>query len=182
MPLQAPRKESLVGNFCRDYTTKTPKPTMGKACRVGYGKGYDKGVKVASTYDFSGTFEPIDLTAPEPPVETQTKRETPPEPAHVEKVPSPEPEQAPKLLVSLPAAAGAESFAPAPFLFRQNSGGSPAQSVLPAQVTVDDQEIYLQIFEGDDHMAKIKGFCDQYMADSADSCVKQLTPHVEKKL
>ena len=49
-------------------------------------------------------------------------------------------------------------------------------------VTVDDQEIYLQIFEGDDHVQKIQLFCDQYMSDSASSCVSQLTPHVVKKL
>ena len=49
-------------------------------------------------------------------------------------------------------------------------------------VTVDDQEIYLQVFEGEDHMKKIEAFCMQYMADSSSSCVTQLTPHVEKKL
>ena len=47
---------------------------------------------------------------------------------------------------------------------------------------VDDQEIYLQVFEGEDHMKKIEAFCMQYMADSSSSCVTQLTPHVEKKL
>ena len=47
---------------------------------------------------------------------------------------------------------------------------------------MDDQEIYLQVFEGEDHMKKIEAFCAQYMADSSGSCVTQLTPHVEKKL
>ena len=30
---EPPRKEALTGNFCREYTAKTPKPTMGKSCR-----------------------------------------------------------------------------------------------------------------------------------------------------
>ena len=49
-------------------------------------------------------------------------------------------------------------------------------------VTVDDTEIFLQIFEGDDATKKVSDFCAEYMSDSADSCVRQLTPHVEKKL
>ena len=39
-----------------------------------------------------------------------------------------------------------------------------------------------QIFEGDDAVAKVASFCAEFMSDSADSCVRQLTPHVEKKL
>ena len=123
---------------------------MGKSCRSGYGKGYEKATQLVRDYDWREVRG--EIVPPEPPVETTTKREEAPvEPA---KPPSPEPKATtaePRLLVSLP-------------------------------VTVDDQEIYLQVFEGDDHTQKIQEFCDQYMADSAASCVSQLTPHVLKKL
>lgn len=49
-------------------------------------------------------------------------------------------------------------------------------------VTVDDAEVHLEIFEGDDAVERVSAFCADNMADSVDSCVRQLTPHVERKL
>lgn len=49
-------------------------------------------------------------------------------------------------------------------------------------VTVDDTEIHLEIFSGEDAIARIGAFCAEHMADSQESCARQLTPHVERKL
>lgn len=49
-------------------------------------------------------------------------------------------------------------------------------------VTVDDTEIHLEIFSGEDAIARISAFCAEHMADSQESCARQLTPHVERKL
>lgn len=150
-----------MGVFCRPYLTQTPKPTIHKSCRTGYALGYDKALKVARATDFGAEKEAEKEAepdaAPEQHVTIETKRETPPAPKE-------EPKEEP---------APAEE-APAP----------PAEPALLVNmpVTVDDKEVFLQIREGDDAAAKVTAFCDQHMSDSAESCVRQLTPHVEKKL
>jgi len=151
-----PKKDGIMGAFCRPYLTQTPKPTIHKACRTGYALGYEKAYSKARSTDFA---EPVrdeeeeeKKEAEAPRVTIETKREPEPEPAPVveeEKAPAPPAE--PKLLVNMP-------------------------------VTVDEEEVFLQIREGDDAAAKVAAFCDQHMSDSAESCVRQLTPHVEKKL
>eukprot|EP00633_Aureoumbra_lagunensis_P001280 CAMPEP_0197285722 /NCGR_PEP_ID=MMETSP0890-20130614/1091_1 /TAXON_ID=44058 ORGANISM="Aureoumbra lagunensis, Strain CCMP1510" /NCGR_SAMPLE_ID=MMETSP0890 /ASSEMBLY_ACC=CAM_ASM_000533 /LENGTH=177 /DNA_ID=CAMNT_0042753517 /DNA_START=179 /DNA_END=712 /DNA_ORIENTATION=+ len=49
-------------------------------------------------------------------------------------------------------------------------------------VTVDDNEIHLEIFSDQDADEQLLTFCSTYMTDSQDSCVRQLSPHVQRKL
>ena len=152
-----PEKNGLMGTFCRKYLSDYPKPLIHKACRMGYATGFDKSAKASADVDFTGVSPYVD--APDaPPVTIETKRETPPEPpAKKADAPPPPKKEEPK-----------EPAGP--------------KLLVNMPVTVDDQEIFLQIFEGDDAVAKVASFCAEFMSDSADSCVRQLTPHVEKKL
>ena len=155
-----PEKNGLTGSFCRSYMSEFPKPTVHKACRQGYQMGYDKSLAMAKAYDWNAHKPKPDADAP--PVTMETKREAAPAKAadrkEPEKAPEPEPEPEPE-----PAAAEPKLLVNMP-------------------VTVDDREIFLQIWEGDDSNVKIAAFCDEHMSDSAESCIKQLTPHVNKKL
>ena len=149
-----PKKDGLMGNFCRKYLSDYPKPTIHKSCRTGYATGFDKSAKMAREVNFEGV-SPYTRGNEEPdapPVTIETKRETP-------AAPKAEPEKA---------------AAPEP--------PAAPKLLVNMPVTVDDTEIFLQIFEGDDATKKVSDFCAEYMSDSADSCVRQLTPHVEKKL
>jgi len=176
---------------CRDWRMMLPRPKVGKACTQAYDdaafavcaarcEGRDPprreglmgnfcreytaktpkptmGKSCRSGYgkgfDKGLTIDVGPAKQAAPPVETQTKRAPEPEPEVQEEAPpSPEP------------------------------AATEPRLLVSLPVTVDDREIYLQVFEGEDHTQKIQAFCDQYMADSAASCVTQLTPHVEKKL
>ena len=49
-------------------------------------------------------------------------------------------------------------------------------------VTVDEADINLLIYEGQEAMAAVDAFCKEHMAAAGSACVDQLLPHVQRKL
>ena len=58
----------------------------------------------------------------------------------------------------------------------------PRKLLVTMPVTLDDEEVHLEIFDDADPAAQLDAFCGTHMADSIDTCVKQLTPHIQRKL
>lgn len=177
---------------CRDWRMMLPRPKVGKACTQAYDdaafavctarcEGREPPRKEALTGNFCREYT---AKTPKPTMGKSCRSgyakgfdkgllidvgRSAPEPAKPEpkRAPEPEPEPEPEKREAPPS--------PEP-------ASTEPKLLVSLPVTVDDQEIYLQVFEGEDHMKKIEAFCMQYMADSSSSCVTQLTPHVEKKL
>ena len=49
-------------------------------------------------------------------------------------------------------------------------------------VTVDNEAVPLEIFDGDDPDEVVTAFCATHMAGAGESCSKQLLPHVTSKI
>lgn len=49
-------------------------------------------------------------------------------------------------------------------------------------VTVDDAEINLKVYSDEIPAERVAAFCKEHMPDAVDSCIRQLTLHVQRKL
>ena len=138
-----------------------------RSCGAGYQKGFDHGVKEATAIvDSAATTTPAaDEPVPETPKAAQPEA---PSRKAVEKPP--------KTAVSKPAAPE-----PEPAAAEQPPATEP-RLLFQMPVTLDDKEVALKIYEGDDPEEVVATFCAEHMASAGDSCMRQLLPHVTKKL
>mmetsp|Transcript_31225 Transcript_31225/g.105057 ORF Transcript_31225/g.105057 Transcript_31225/m.105057 type:complete len:230 (-) Transcript_31225:238-927(-) len=150
-----PDKVPAANDFCRKFMKEYPKPTVHKACKHGASRGFDLAAEAAR--------EKFSLNGGEdggPPAQDGELRAEPVRQAAAKEAPK---QEAPK--------------PPAPPL------PEDARRLLASlPVTVDEEEVYLKIFEGQDATEEILAFCSDWMSDSVDGCIKQLTPHILKKI
>ena len=138
-----------------------------RSCGAGYQKGFDHGVKEATAIvDSAATTAPA-ADAPPP----ETKKAAQPEAPSRKAV-----EKSPKTAVSKPAAPE-----PEPAAAEQPPATEP-RLLVQMSVTLDDKEVVLKIYVGDDVEEVVAAFCAEHMASAGDSCMRQLLPHVTKKL
>lgn len=181
---------------CRTYRTMLPRPKVGKACTDAYADGAMvtckatcEGAPVPSKDAKSADFCRKQLQEfPKPTVHKACRSgyalgfdkglqaytppaDAPPADTPVAITPD-EPVAAPE--PPIPEVAKEEAKEEVPPRARKLLASIP--------VTVDDEEIHLELFDGDDAESAVADFCAQYMTDSLDSCISQLTPHVQRKL
>ena len=70
---------------------------------------------------------------------------------------------------------------------REEEEAEPAAAAEPTMlfsmnVTVDNEAVPLEIFDGDDPDEVVTAFCATHMAGAGESCSKQLLPHVTSKI
>jgi len=165
---EVPNKDGKSAEFCRPYITDYPKPTVHKACRTGYGLGFEKGLAAAQ----DAQNKPKDAAAPKAEaaktakaVEEKKNEAAPPAKKEEEEAPA-----------AVAAAAKEEE---------EEETEEPAAQrklLVTMPVTVDDSEVHLEIYDDAEPAAQLDAFCGQYMSDSQESCVRQLTPHIQRKL
>ena len=154
---EVPQKDGKSAEFCRKFITDYPKPTVHKACRTGYSLGFDKGLKA-----FSDKKEAQSVEAKEeqpPPMLQQEEKKQEPAAEKKNDVVAPEKKEVTK-----------------------EEEKVQRKLLVTMPVTVDEEEIHLEIFDDADPEAQLDAFCGQHMSDSHESCVRQLTPHLQRKL
>ena len=165
------------GVACKQYRNELPKPTTMRSCGAGYQKGFDHGVKEATAIvDSAATTTPAaDEPVPETPKAAQPEA---PSRKAAEKSPKTAVSKDPEPAAAEPEPAAAE---PEPAAAEQPPATEP-RLLFQMPVTLDEKEVALKIYEGDDPEEVVATFCAEHMASAGDSCMRQLLPHVTKKL
>jgi hypothetical protein len=63
-------------------------------------------------------------------------------------------------------------------LAAERTAAANRELIVSLPVMVDDREVLLQVFAGEDPMQKLVTFCGEYLSANAGDCVAQLTQHV----
>ena len=175
---QAPAQNQ--GLACQGYRMELPKPMTMRSCGTGYRAGFDHAVKEMKAARAAAAAAPrhthiqeeaaaeraIEQVEAEAVVEAQAKLAEAAAAAPAEEEPAPAEEE--------PAAAEEEEAEPA-------AAAEPTM-LFSMNVTVDNEAVPLEIFDGDDPDEVVTAFCATHMAGAGESCSKQLLPHVTSKI